>query len=74
MNTKSRKDITTELEPTTQAIHAVDEAHLHHVHDDALWERRGILQRLTRVDSEARTQTITARRLTPARAGAAPGN
>ncbi len=67
-------DITTELEATSQAIHAADEAHLHHVHNDEIWERRGILQRLTRVDGKAATRPGIARGLTPARAGAASGN
>jgi hypothetical protein len=41
------------LEPTTQAIIAADTAHLDAVNDDVLWERRGVLQTLSRTEGRA---------------------
>jgi hypothetical protein len=67
-------DIAAQLGATSQAITAADEAHLQHVHNDEIWERRGILQRLTRVDGQSARQERTARGLTPVHADAAPGN
>jgi hypothetical protein len=39
-----------ELDATTEAVIAVDQAHLMQVADAAGWERRGLLQRLARTD------------------------
>lgn len=42
-----------ELHETTRAIIAADEAHLEAVTDAALWERRGFLQTLARMEQPA---------------------
>jgi hypothetical protein len=39
-----------ELDATTEAVIAVDQAHLTQVADAAGWERRGLLQTLARTD------------------------
>lgn len=67
-------DIAAALGATSQAITSADEAHLGHVHNDEIRERRSILQRLTRVDGQPASQQRTTRGLTPARADAASGN
>jgi hypothetical protein len=42
-----------DLEPTTRAIIDADAAHLGAISDDALWERRGLLQTLAHTESTA---------------------
>ena len=39
-----------ELEPTSRAVVDAHEAHVRTANDGVRWERRGLLQRLTRVD------------------------
>jgi hypothetical protein len=46
-----RRSLAQELEPTTAAVAAAHEAHLHQAVDSVKWERRGVLGRLVRVDS-----------------------
>jgi hypothetical protein len=39
-----------ELEPTSRAVVDAHDAHVHAATENVRWERRGFLQRLTRVD------------------------
>jgi hypothetical protein len=39
-----------ELDPTTEAVIAGDQAHLAHLAGAGAWERRGLLQRLARTE------------------------
>jgi hypothetical protein len=39
-----------ELDATTEAVIAGDQAHLAHLADAGAWERRGLLQRLARTE------------------------
>jgi hypothetical protein len=39
-----------ELDKTTEAVIAGDQAHLAHLADAGAWERRGLLQRLARTE------------------------
>jgi len=42
-----------QLHRTTEAVIAADGAHLAHLADAAVWERRGLLRRLARADLHA---------------------
>jgi len=53
-----------ELDPTTEAVITGDQAHLAHLADAYGWERRGLLQRLSRTESlinEASTRVLRPR-------------
>jgi hypothetical protein len=44
------RDVSEELAATTQMVIAADEADAQQAIENARWERRGLLQRLTRLD------------------------
>ena len=50
-----------ELEATSRAVLAAHEAHIRDATGNVRWERRGILQRLTRVDLPDGDQDAAAR-------------
>ena len=45
--------MTPDLDRTTAAILAADQAHLARVHDDTIWTREGLLDRLARGERRA---------------------
>jgi hypothetical protein len=49
-NRKELSHMDRELDATTNAVLAGDQAHLAHVTDAQGWERRGLLQRLVRTE------------------------
>jgi hypothetical protein len=48
--TEGKLDMERELDATTEAVIVGDQAHLAHLADAEGWERRGLLQRLTRTE------------------------
>ena len=47
---RNSSTILNQLEATAQAVATADEAHFHDAVESVSWERRGLLQRLTRAD------------------------
>jgi hypothetical protein len=46
--TASMVELRNDLEASARALYAADDAHVHAAMDRVRWERRGLLQRLTR--------------------------
>jgi hypothetical protein len=54
--------MTADLDRTTAAVLAADQAYLTRMHEDATWVREGLLGRLTRGDRRAGWRRLAARR------------
>jgi hypothetical protein len=54
--------MTADLDRTTAATLAADQAHLARVHDDTIWTREGLLNRLARGERRAGWRRLFARR------------
>jgi hypothetical protein len=52
-----------ELDATTEAVIAGDQAHLAHLAEPGAWERRGLLQRLARTEGPIDESSTRALRL-----------